>query len=468
MVIANGYLAKPGEQVLVLGLGRSGCAAAELLVDLGMRVTVADAAEGSAPAECVATMESHGVTVIRNATAMPPGRFVLCVVSPGLDEELPVVQEAFDRCGEVISELELGFRNCQCPVLAVTGTNGKSTLTKLLSDMLNASGLRSEPSGNYGTPLCESARRSGTLDWIVAEVSSFQLELVQRFRPKIGIMLNVQPDHLGRHKTMSHYTALKARLFRAMQAGDRALVYAPDAEQIRSAVPEAQATDWITFGTDSGCAVRYDAARHVAVHAIGGQSVEVSLLGTSFDNPVTGLAAAAAVAAGTLCGLSADVMQAAISAFVPLSHRMQEVGQIDGVRFVDDSKATNLTAVQAALMMTNAPVRLIVGGQLKENDLDFIKEVLKNRVQSAYLIGESSGKFKAAWGNCIQCVMSGDLKTAVDSAMQDANPGDVVLLSPACASFDQFRSYADRGDRFKDYVHQLAKRRNEEKKKCVI
>jgi len=450
----------------VLGLGRSGCAAAGLLVELGMRVTVLDAAEGAAPADCVAELETRGVTVIRQATAMPPGRFVLCVVSPGLDEELPVVQEAFDRCGEVISELELGFRHCQCPVLAVTGTNGKSTLTKLLSDMLNASGLRSEPSGNYGTPLCESARRSGSLDWIVAEVSSFQLELVQRFRPKIGIMLNIQPDHLGRHKTMAHYTALKARLFRAMQAGDRALVYAPDAEAIRSAVPEAQPSEWIRFGTDG--AVRYDAGRHAAVHALDGKPVEVSLQGTAFDNPVTGVAAAAAVAAGTLCGLSADVMQAAIKAFVPLAHRMQEVGQIGGIRFVDDSKATNLTAVQAALQMTNAPVRLIAGGQLKENDLDFIKEVLKNRVQSVYLIGESANRFASAWSNCIPCVISGDLRTAVESAMQDAAPGDVVLLSPACASFDQFRSYADRGDRFRDYVYQLAKRQNEEKTKCVI
>ncbi len=436
---------------LVLGLGRSGAAAARLLAVQGWRVTVTDRGAGS-----VAVPE--GVQFLANAVELPPGDFDLCVVSPGIDCQSAWVREASARCREVISELELGWRHCRCPVLAVTGTNGKSTVVKLLADLLTAGGLRSEPSGNYGIPLCESAARSDSLDWVVAEVSSFQLELVRDFRPRIGIMLNLQPDHLGRHGSMAHYGALKARLFRAMQPGETALVYEADFAAMREAAGACNPA-WTKFGTGEDCAARYDAARHEVRYLPpdAGREVRVSLRDTGFDNPVTGPAAAAAVAAATLCGLDADTIQTGIAGFVPLAHRMQPVATVAGVRYINDSKATNLTALRAALEMTSAPVRLIAGGQLKENNLDFIKEVLKKRVGSVYLIGEAARVFADAWQDCVPCRMCGDLETAVMAAGQDAEAGDVVLLSPGCASFDQFRSYADRGDQFKDFVSHFAK-----------
>jgi len=442
-------IGSPGD-ALVLGLGRSGAAAARLLAGEGMRVTVVDRGAGTAEVP-------DGVRLLTNAVELPPGEFELGVVSPGIDCQSAWVQEATRRCGEVISELELGWRHCRCPVLAVTGTNGKSTLVKLLADMLTAGGLRSEPSGNYGTPLCESACRRDGHDWIVAEVSSFQLELVRDFRPQIGIMLNLQPDHLGRHGSMAQYAALKARLFRAQCAGDTALVHETAFERMRE-MAGACAPAWIRFGAGGDCAAHYDADAHEVRYAPpdGGGCVCVALRGTCFDNPVTGPAAAAAVAAGTLCGLDAGTIQAAIAGFVPLAHRMEPVATVAGVRYVNDSKATNLTALQAALEMASGPVRLIAGGQVKEKDVDFIKEVLKNRVVSVYLIGESSGLFASAWQDCVRCRICGGLEAAVVTAEKEAKAGDVVLLSPGCASFDQFRSYADRGEQFRKFVGRIA------------
>jgi UDP-N-acetylmuramoylalanine--D-glutamate ligase len=436
---------------LVLGLGRSGAAAARLLAGKGWLVTAVDRGAGT-----VAVPD--GVRFMANAVELPPGNFDLCVVSPGIDCQSAWVLEMVARCKDVISELELGWRYCRCPVLAVTGTNGKSTLVKLLSDILNAGGLRSEPSGNYGIPLCESAGRSDALDWVVAEVSSFQLELVRDFRPRIGIMLNLQPDHLGRHGSMAQYGALKARQFRAMRTGDAALVYEADFEATREAAG-ACSPSWIKFGLGKDCGARFDAALHEVRYLLadGGEVVRVSLSGTGFDNPVTGPAAAAAVAAAALCGLDAGTIQAAIAGFVPLAHRMQTVATVAGVRYVNDSKATNLTALQAALEMTSAPVRLIAGGQVKEKDLDFVKEVLKKRVESVYLIGEAAPEFAAAWKDCVSCRLCGDLETAVMAARNEAKSGDLVLLSPGCASFDQFRSYADRGDKFRDFVCRISK-----------
>lgn len=453
---------RPGDKVLVLGLGRSGYAAARLLAGVGAEVTVADGADGTADSASVAELESLGVVVRRREKGLPDGTFVLCVVSPGIDVQSAVVREAFQHCGEVISELELGYRHCRCPILAVTGTNGKSTLTKLLSDMLAAGGMRSEPSGNYGIPLCASALRSGDLDWVVAEVSSFQLELVHDFRPRIGVMLNLQPDHLGRHGTMESYAALKARLFSRMRGGDTAFVYEPDAQTIRSLAAGAKPSAWIPFGTEGTCPVRYDAEHQEIHHSAGGNLFRISLKNTYFGNPVTGLTAAAAVGAGAVCGLDAETMSRAIASFVPLSHRMENAGTVDGILFINDSKATNLTAMRAALDMIREPVRLIAGGQLKEKDLTFIKEVLKKRVLSAYLIGESAKLFASEWKDSTACRMCGDLETAVTAAWDDALPGDVVLLSPGCASFDQFRSYADRGEQFREFVKCIASRQKEE------
>ncbi len=451
------------ERALVLGLGRSGVAAARLLAAQGVSVTVVDQGAGESGA-AVESLGAAGVRVWPHCRDLPAGSFSLCVVSPGIDCLSEWVKTALRRYEHVISELELGWRFCRCPVLAVTGTNGKSTLTKLLSDMLCTGGLRAEPAGNYGTPLCESAMRSDALDWVVAEVSSFQLELVSDFRPRIGILLNIQPDHLERHGTLERYRGLKSRLFARMEPGDTAFVYEQDDQRIRAAAAGARPA-WYRFGTAPACDWRYDAARHAVTGAVGGAAVEISLRGTLFDNPVTGVTAAAAAGAAVCCGLDQTTIRGAMAGFTPLAHRMEPAGNVAGIRFVNDSKATNLSAVGAALAMSDAPVRLIAGGRFKEKDADLIKEVLKKRVLSAYLIGESMERFASAWQKTVRCRCCGTLETAVLEAWRDASAGDIVLLSPGCASFDQFRSYADRGEQFRDIVKRIVRMHNEEDKR---
>lgn len=434
---------------LVLGCGRSGVAAAQLLIEDGWDVTIIDGRDGTCSAP-------DTVRFVANAVTLPEGEFDCCVISPGIDCQSPWAVEATKRCREVISELELGWRYAYCPVMAVTGTNGKSTVVKLLVDMLQAGGLRCEPSGNYGIPLCETVTRREKLDWIVAEVSSFQLEWVREFRPQIGIMLNLQPDHLERHGSMHVYRMLKARLFAAMDKGDIALVHEDEYVTMRE-LADSGGCEWISFGCGDDCPVRYDPALHAVcvMTPDGGAMVKLSLEGTPFDNPVTGPAAAVVVAVAMRCGLDVDHMREVFAGFIPLAHRLQPVATVGGVRYINDSKATNLSAMRAALAMMDSPVRLIAGGQLKEKDLEFVKEVLKKQVASVYLIGQAGSSLADAWMDFVSCVRCGDLKTAFETARNDAQVGDIVLLSPGCASFDQFRSYADRGNQFCDWVSQI-------------
>ncbi len=444
------------ESALVLGLGLSGIAAARILAEQGYAVTVVDQGAGTAVEIPNGSWGVGSVQVLRHCRQLPEGRYALCVVSPGCDCDSEWVKRAYCLSAEVISELEFGWRYCRCPVLAVTGTNGKSTLTRLLSDILCAGGFRAEPSGNYGTPLSESALRSDTLDWIVAEVSSFQLELVKDFRPRIGIVLNIQPDHLERHGTFDRYVELKSRMLSKMAEEDIVFVYAQDDQLLRSvlgAVPQA----WFRFGSGADCAVRYVPGEHCVHSDLPSAVVDIPLQGTIFDNPVLGRTAAAATGAALCAGADPFAIQQAIASFVALDHRMEDAGTIGGVRFIDDSKATNLSAVGAALEMTgDAPVRLIAGGRFKEKDANLIKEVLIKHVSSVYLIGECSNLFAKAWGKTVKCFCCGTLEKAVLAAWGDAVAGEVILLSPGCASFDQFRSYADRGEQFKDIVRRIA------------
>jgi UDP-N-acetylmuramoylalanine--D-glutamate ligase len=440
--------------VLVMGLGRSGCAAAHLLRNEGYKVIAVDQGGGSVGSEALGLLVAKGVDIHLHADCLPAGRFALGVVSPGIPDHSPWVQQARGQCDEVISELELGYRYCDCPILAITGTNGKSTLTCLIDSMLRAAGLRSAAGGNLGVPLCELALGSHALDWVVAEVSSFQLELVRYFRPRGGIFLNLQPDHLDRHGTMEHYLALKSRLFANMQAGDMAVVEHALLPMVQAVTPQAEngGLQWMTFGGAEAdwC---YDPYRHAVTGVWGGREVCMSLSQTYFDNPVLGAAAAAAVGlVHCCCGVGEDVLGQALVQFQPLPHRMQVVGVWSGIRYIDDSKATNLAAMVAAVSMQDRPVRLIAGGLLKENDVDWVKQVLKKHVSCVYLIGTAGKMLEQAWADALCVCYCETLENAMKRIFREVLSGDVVLLSPGCASFDQFRSYAERGDRFSGIV----------------
>jgi UDP-N-acetylmuramoylalanine--D-glutamate ligase len=296
------------------------------------------------------------------------------------------------------------------------------------------------------------------LDWIVVEVSSFQLEKVSEFHPKVAVLLNVQPDHLDRHGSMEKYRELKSRMFCRMTAGDVGIVNYGEMDSVRSLV--SGENDWVSFGGNEASDIYYNAA---CGRVSGGgryDAAEVDIGGSSFDNAIMGQTAAAAVAVAQVCGIDLSVVSRSVKEFAGLNHRMEQVLVIKGVKFIDDSKATNLAALKAGLEMTRAPVRLIAGGQLKEKSVEFVKEVLANRAVCVYVIGDAANAFEAAWGEYVKCNICADLETAVRMAWEDADCGDTVLLSPGCASFDQFRSYKDRGEQFKRIVERI----NEEDK----
>ena len=430
---------------LILGAGASGVAAAQLLRQRGGAVTVLDAAPAEKLASAAAELAALGAELRAGAHELPEGAFDLCVVSPGIAFAHPWLQACRARKIRAIAEMELGFAHWPGRVLAITGSKGKSSLVKLCADTLTRAGISAAPAGNYGTPLSRLAAANAKLAWAVVEVSSFQLELVETFRPAIAILLNLQADHLDRHASMEEYRALKLRLFASQGVGDVALL--PEGLGAGGAVP-AGTTRWI-FGARAACDWRYDA------HAVTGRGAHtIGVAGSYFDNPVLGLAAAAGAGALAACGLDDAAIAQGFARFEPLPHRMQRVAEIRGVCYIDDSKATSLSAVEAAIGMVSGPVRLIAGGRLKEHDLDRLKELLTSRVKKVYLIGECAGRMFSAWSGAVPCKDCGTLDTAVAEAGREARVGETVLLSPGCASFDQFGSYRERGERFTRLVRE--------------
>ena len=486
-------------RALVLGAGVSGVAAAQLLRQRGCAVTVLDEAPAERLAAVAAELAAPGVELRAGTRGLPDAPFDLCVTSPGIAMAHPWLEACRKRGIPVIAETELGFVYWPGRVLAVAGSKGKSTLVKLCADTLNRAGVPAAMAGNYGTPLSRLAvqpqlphttgsrgrspsramaddvagiggaspagRRSTA--WAIVEVSSFQLEHFQTFRPDIAILLNLQADHLDRHSDMAEYCALKLRLFARQGAGDVALL--PEELDDGGAVPAAATR--LTFGAGAACDWRYHAHGVVgagragppdpphdgaaraapAPYLRGGAAARtISVAGTWFDNPVLGLAAAA----GAVGGLDDEAIARGFAAFEPLPHRMQRVAERGGVCYIDDSKATSLSAVAAALGMVSGPVRLIAGGRLKEHDLESLKELLTSRVRKVYLIGECVGRMRSAWASAVPCMDCGTLDAAVAEAGREARAGETVLLSPGCASFDQFNSYRERGERFTRLVRE--------------
>ncbi len=422
---------------LVLGCGRSGRAAEALL-------------------------RSEGVTVVSICQETTPDYQYedihfdpeIAIMSPGFSLEHPWVKDLIARGIPLLSECEFGWSRRHCPVIAVTGSNGKSTVVKWISDALAQAGKVGVPCGNYGLPVSAAVMLPEIPDQLIIEVSSFQLETIDQFRPDIGVLLNVLPNHLDRHGDMETYRAFKLRLFENMEAGDIAIFpfeLFQILEKTGGIFPDSEknAADfsgvWKTFGIEEGAEIRF----------VDGKVGEVDLTGTRFDNEVLGAAAAAVTAVCEACGLPPEAVEASARAFEPLPHRMETVAKINGITFIDDSKATNLAGMCAALRMVPGAVHLIAGGRAKETELSFAKDLLAQQVSRLYLIGEASGAMQAAWGDTVECLPCGTLAEAVSAVWKNAVSGDIVLLSPACTSFDQFRGFDERGEEFVREVRRL-------------
>ena len=440
-----------GVRALVLGAGVSGVAAARLVLARGGSAVLVDEGPEERAAAAATRVRQAGGVARFGVSELPGEAFDLCVTSPAFALGHPWLEACRRRSTPIISELELGARYWAGKALAVTGSKGKSSAVKLCADALNAAGVSASPAGNYGIPLCDLVLERPELAWAVVEVSSFQMEHTWSFSPDIAILLNIQADHFDRHADMAEYRGLKWKLFSAMRPGGVALV--PQELEDGGTIPPGVRR--LTFGPEPEAQWRY--LDHAAAGPVAGGRSQVSLEGSWFDNAVLGKAAAACAAALRHAGLDEAAVRRGFVDFEPLSHRVQLVGTSRaGVRFIDDSKATSLAATAAALQMVPKPVRLIAGGLLKESDLESIKELLTQTTEKVYLIGHCSEEMCRAWADAVPCEECGTLELAVDAAVRDAQAGETVLLSPGTASFDQFKSYRERGERFTARVRAVA------------
>jgi UDP-N-acetylmuramoylalanine--D-glutamate ligase len=436
------------QKVAVLGAGLSGRAAALLLKAEGAQVTVLDnAEEKNLLKSTIDNLRAQGVRIICGTAADEDSTsYQLAVLSPGIDPAASLARNFSSRKIEIIGELELGWRSCELPVIAVTGTNGKTTTTELLAQMLDACGQRTIACGNIGKPLSEVAREKNSFDVLTVEVSSFQLETIQTFRPSISLWLNFAPDHLDRYRSVSDYRAAKLRIFENQTEDDVAIVNASET------LPKIRPRQ-ITF---SAYADRSDFRLAEGAIVYQNQIVlrlaETKLRGShNIENLM------ATLAAGVARGLSFRQMVPPLCAYEPRPHRCEFVREVGGVGYVNDSKATNLDAVEKALRAQTKPVVLIAGGKDKGFTFDPLRPLVKEKVRSTILIGEMAESIARAWSGAVESEIANSLADAVERAHAVARPGDVVLFSPGTSSFDMFKSYVHRGDQFRALVQALPK-----------
>ena len=434
------------QKVAIVGAGLSGSAAALLLASEGAQVTVLDSAEDkNLLKSTLDNLRAHDVRVICGSAAdHDSSEYQWAVLSPGIDPASPLGRNFCSRKIETISEVELGWRFCEMPVIAVTGTNGKTTTTELLAQMLNACGQRTIACGNIGKPLSEVAREKQLFDVLTVEVSSFQLEAIRTFRPSISLWLNFAPDHLDRYRSVADYRAAKLRIFENQIEQDVAVVNAAEA------LPKIRPRR-ITFSAYSN-----RADFRLSEGAIIYENQPVLRLS---DTKLRGLHnienLMATLAVGVARGLAFAQMVPALHDYEPRPHRCEFVRELDGVEYVNDSKATNLDAVEKALAAQTKPMVLIAGGKDKGLTFDPLRSLVKEKVKSAVLIGEMAPSIKRSWDGAVNCDLATSLADAVERARGLARPGDVVLFSPGTSSFDMFKSYSDRGDQFRALVQAL-------------
>jgi UDP-N-acetylmuramoylalanine--D-glutamate ligase len=441
-----------GKRVTVAGGARSGKAAAELLARRGAQVTLSDV---SPHLEDAQRLERLGVRLeLGGHVADTFANADLVVLSPGVPPELPAIVAARQRGVSVIGEVELASRWLRGKVIAITGTKGKSTTTELTGRILEAAGHKVTVGGNIGAPLSAQVVESTPDTFHVVETSSFQLEQIDTFRPWIAVMLNFSPDHLDRHPTVDAYAAAKSRIFENQDGGDFAVVNADDPQVLemarrgRASVRVFSRHAPSTAGTvvDNGWIVdRYAgrADRLVPLEAI-------HLLGSHLVDDVM-----AAATVGVIAGVAPAAMTAAVESFHGLEHAMELVGARGGVRFVNDSKATNVEAALRSIESFDAGLVAVMGGRFKGGDLRLLREPLRARARAVVAIGEARPLLREALADVVDVYEAESFEQAVDRAFALAVPDGVVLLAPACASFDMVRDYAERGRRFKQEVARI-------------
>jgi UDP-N-acetylmuramoylalanine--D-glutamate ligase len=444
------------KRVLVVGLGKSGLAAARFLKERGARVTVSDARPATLIAELPQLLEegfvvesgSHGLLTFR--------RQDLIVVSPGVPATVPELVTVRAVGVHIIGELELGAQFLQGEVVAITGSNGKTTTTTMVGEILKASGRPTLVGGNIGRPVTEMVAESTAETWSVLEVSSFQLETVETFRPRIAVVLNITPDHLDRHGTFEAYAAAKARVTEFQTAEDFLVLNAENVKAQGVAAKTKAQIYWFSAKRQikQGAFVHGETIFFTAKEGGKPEPVmpvaEIPLAGAHNVENVT-----AAVCVAKLAGVDNAAIRAAVAGFTAVEHRLEFVRELEGVRYYNDSKATNVDAAMKAVEAFAGGVHLILGGKDKDSDYTVMAGLLRERVKTVITIGSAAEKIERELAGVTKIERAETMQEAVPLAKRLASAGDTVLLAPACASFDQFKNYEERGQVFKALVASL-------------
>lgn len=448
--------------IVILGLGRSGMAAARYCAALvGTEVTSVTAIDGSdsealrARAEELAAL---GVTVALGVSEVP-GRFDLAIASPGIAPHTDLMRSCADSCARVISEIEFAWERSTAVWVAVTGTNGKTTTTALIAHLLNAGGVPARTIGNIGTPAIEVVAEN-TSEVLVAEVSSFQLALTDRFHPRVAVLLNITPDHTDWHGSLEAYTADKVRVFANLGPDDTAIVDLDDSAAANVAAGLSQrgiavsgvSLDTVTAGGATA------AGGMLALETRSGRIALVAAEELAILGPHNISNALAAASAAHALGVSAVALREGLRTFRPIEHRIEPAGTVGGAEWFNDSKATNPDAVfKAIAAFDGRPLILLLGGRNKHNDFGPLAALASSACKACIVFGEAADELATAFrASDVEPTVAAGLADAVAAAHMIAVPGDAVVLSPACASFDEFDSYEHRGRVFKELVGRLA------------
>jgi UDP-N-acetylmuramoylalanine--D-glutamate ligase len=447
------------ERIVILGAGESGTGAALLAKAKGYDVFVSDQAQ---------VKEKYKTELLQNGIQFEEGTHTeskilnanLIIKSPGIPDKAEVIKHATEKNIPIIDEIEFAFRHIgKSKVIAITGTNGKTTTTLLTYHLMKEAGVKVALAGNVGFSMARQLVDK-TFDWFVLELSSFQLDGIQTFKPEIGILLNITPDHLDRYGyNMQNYVNSKFQLTKNMGPQDNFIFYGDDAVIMREVKTKAIAANKIEVSLQNGIApVKYTDTK--MNFSLNGKNFSIAQDETTLRGPHNLINTMAAVSAVLLAGVSAESIKTGLKTFKNAPHRLEDVGTIKGVQFINDSKATNVDSVVYALGSYDQPLVWIAGGIDKGNDYNLIMEQVKRKVKTLICLGKDNEKLKKVFGGVVPKIMeTQSVKELVRMALDSANEGDVVLLSPACASFDLFKNYEDRGNQFREAVRELGEKR---------
>jgi len=444
------------KRVLVVGLGKSGVASALFLRSRGAQVTVSDSKPQEQLSEEIPILLDHGIIIETGGHGERTFHGQdLIVVSPGVPADSPPLVQARALGEPVIGEIELAAQFLPKSIVAITGSNGKTTTTTLTGEIITAGGYPTRVGGNIGTPAISLVATARPDSVVVLEVSSFQLETIQTFRPRVAVVLNVTPDHLDRHRTFETYVDAKGRIFENQQADDFAVLNADDPVCVGLAGRTRAQVFWFSRKKEVQQGASLRDGRILFRDSSGQQEImvasEIPLKGAhNLENTL------AAICAGALMKCAPERIRAAVRNFKAVEHRLEYVATIRGVEYYNDSKATNVDATIKALESFPANIHLILGGKDKGSDYTVLNDLLRQRVKRVYTIGAAADKIESQVREAAEIVHAESLDSAVQRASASAQPGDIVLLAPACASFDQFRNYEQRGKVFKALVQRLA------------